>query len=529
MKILLRLAALWLVAPVLSSNALVSRVAAADLQQSFAYTSSVTTGSSGPLDLMAELNYDDSKQNAPIAVVMHGYSPTNTFNSVRDNAQRLRDAGFFVISVAMRGRDGSQGQRDSGGVEIYDIYDAVEAVKGQYAGFVDETNVHITGYSGGGGNVMSALTRFPDYFRLGSSYFGMSDYGYNPSSGWYQNGAASNHRSQLQTDIGNPLTGGQEVLDRYHARASNLSARNNPYSEIHLFVDSNESTCPPVNITTYRDNAVANESHSGEFANIYLHIGNGNTYQDFNGNQVNDPNELQRWPHGFPNANQQDAGELWYRDRLLAGQIPQPVLNSSDELYVTGFVKTTPFEFWLGDGQNGAGRLTYDLSGESKSFHLDVETSNLAIESKLAIETNDMAGKKVKVLLNGNLIDTITGGATYQTELLGHEDTLLLRLAVTGDYDHSGVVDASDYLVWKQSFGSTTELDADGNANGKVDLADYTVWRDHLGTGTPAITMTILVPEPPALLVAAGSLVWAVTNTSSRSARSATAVGGSTP
>ena len=33
---------------------------------------------------------------------------------------------FFVVSVTMRGRDGSHGVRDSGELEIYDIYDAVD-------------------------------------------------------------------------------------------------------------------------------------------------------------------------------------------------------------------------------------------------------------------------------------------------------------------------------------------------------------------------------------------------------------------
>ena len=60
---------------------------------------------------------------------MHGYSAGSDIASIRPNAQRLRDAGFFAISVTMRGREGSQGVRDSGGVEVYDIYDAAEAVK----------------------------------------------------------------------------------------------------------------------------------------------------------------------------------------------------------------------------------------------------------------------------------------------------------------------------------------------------------------------------------------------------------------
>ncbi|MGB6222944.1 alpha/beta hydrolase family protein, partial [Haloferula sp.] len=160
---------------------------AADIQSNFWYPSTISTDANGPLDLLAELNYDDAQANAPIVVVMHGYSNGNGVANVRGPAQRLRDSGFFAISVAMRGRDGSDGVRDSGGLEVHDIYDAVEAVKANptFVGLIDPSNVHITGYSGGGGNTMSALSKFPDYFRVGASFFGMSDYGYNLTDGWY--------------------------------------------------------------------------------------------------------------------------------------------------------------------------------------------------------------------------------------------------------------------------------------------------------------------------------------------------------
>jgi len=157
------------------------------LRMIITYPSSVSADGNGPLDLKAELNFDNQKLHAPIVVVMHGYSPITNFPDVRTQAQRLCNAGFFAISVALRGRDGSDGIRDSGGVEIYDIYDAVEYIKHDpmFGQLVDPNNVHITGYSGGGGNVMSALTKFPDYFRLGSGFFGMSDYGYDQVYGWY--------------------------------------------------------------------------------------------------------------------------------------------------------------------------------------------------------------------------------------------------------------------------------------------------------------------------------------------------------
>jgi dienelactone hydrolase len=247
---------------------------AAPVTEAFTYPSSVTSDANGPLDLVAELNYEGSRSNAPIAVVMHGYSGTSGMcASVRENAQHLRDKGFFAIAVALRGRDGCDGTRDSGGLEIYDIYDAVEAVKTSRRGLVNPAIVYLTGYSGGGGNTMAALTKFPDYFNAGAAYFGMSDYGYHLTNAWYFAGASSSHQAIMRTDVGTPTGGVAGVRDRYHARASNLASANNPYSEIHLFVNANEATCPPVNMTSFLSNAVSREAYAGEFSNITVHIG----------------------------------------------------------------------------------------------------------------------------------------------------------------------------------------------------------------------------------------------------------------
>ena len=69
-----------------------------------------------------------------------------------------------------------------------------------------------------------------------------------------------------------------------------------------------------------------------------------------------------------------------------------------------------------------------------------------------------------------------------------------------GDYNFDGTVNAPDYNVWRDSFGSTTELDADGNGDGVINAPDYNVWRDNFGR-----TANVAVPEPTsiALLVAA--------------------------
>lgn len=67
--------------------------------------------------------------------------------------------------------------------------------------------------------------------------------------------------------------------------------------------------------------------------------------------------------------------------------------------------------------------------------------------------------------------------------------------ATPGDYNADGLVDAADYQVWLDAFGSTTSLSADGSGNGRVDAADYSLWRDAL----VAESNTTGVPEPAAV------------------------------
>ncbi len=70
-----------------------------------------------------------------------------------------------------------------------------------------------------------------------------------------------------------------------------------------------------------------------------------------------------------------------------------------------------------------------------------------------------------------------------------------------GDYNDDNVVNAADYTVWRNTLGSTTDLQADGDGNGKIDRDDYLIWKwsyGHVGPGSGAT-----VPEPSSVLLAA--------------------------
>lgn len=66
-----------------------------------------------------------------------------------------------------------------------------------------------------------------------------------------------------------------------------------------------------------------------------------------------------------------------------------------------------------------------------------------------------------------------------------------------GDYDRNGVVDSSDYGVWRTTFGSTADLRANGNSNTSIDAGDYVLWRKNVATPAAASgAATSLVAAP---------------------------------
>jgi dipeptidyl aminopeptidase/acylaminoacyl peptidase len=164
----------------------------------------------------------------PLLVLMHGF---------RGQAADFQDAtlkrfatsygkGVFVAAVSMRGRDGSKGTPDSGGKEIDDIAEAVEALLKEYPKQLSPDNVHIVGYSGGGGNAMSAAALYPKMFQTATSFFGISDY-----AQWYRQANADQRKYLLAwtgseaameaRDVCAKLAQYPGVLRLYHDRGDN--------------------------------------------------------------------------------------------------------------------------------------------------------------------------------------------------------------------------------------------------------------------------------------------------------------------
>ena len=78
---------------------------------------------------------------------------------------------------------------------------------------------------------------------------------------------------------------------------------------------------------------------------------------------------------------------------------------------------------------------------------------------------------------------------------------------IPGDFNNNGYVDTADYVMWRDTYGSTgAGLAADGDGNQMVNDGDYGVWRANFGrsslSGAAAVaSLQSAVPEPSSLLL----------------------------
>jgi hypothetical protein len=111
----------------------------------------------------------------------------------------------------------------------------------------------------------------------------------------------------------------------------------------------------------------------------------------------------------------------------------------------------------------------------------------------------------VQLPTNGTIVgDYLTGsiaGGNLRLDVwrLGAEPVEAFQY-LPGDYNRDLRVDAADYIVYRDTLGSTTDLRADGNANQYIDLEDYDAWRANFGKvqSLPPIDDLILAKEATA-------------------------------
>jgi serralysin len=105
-------------------------------------------------------------------------------------------------------------------------------------------------------------------------------------------------------------------------------------------------------------------------------------------------------------------------------------------------------------------------------------------------------------------------GTNNPTNYAGMTGSVILVPPVTptGDYNGNNVVDAADYVVWRNTFGQNVAegTGADGDRSGMIDQGDYNFWRMQFGSvvsGSSAGSGAS-VPEPSTIVMLLGALAF---------------------
>lgn len=289
-------------------------------------------------NLYAQYSYSNynNPNGVPILVLVHGWGESATAFNGDDTLDRLAKKGLFVVSVGLRGRNSATGSRDASAREIYDIYDVLASIRATYGEIISSDKAGIAGYSGGGGNALAAAAKFPDAFTTIVSHFGMSDYGYDGTDGWYYNNPGS-YTAEIVTAVGDTPA---NVPEAYYARYAVTGARNFSGGKLYMYHDIADTSVPPVHSTNVKD--------AFDAASL--------TNYSYNLSQVADSI---RWQHGYPadNADLITAEDSWVGDLRNRDAWTVPASGTHT---VIGYIVTKRYSCWL--NKNGTASLGTDAA-----------------------------------------------------------------------------------------------------------------------------------------------------------------------
>lgn len=245
-------------------------------------------------------------------------------------------------------------------------------------------------------------------------------------------------------------------------------------------------------------------TNSGDFD---VGVGGTATLTVVSGGTLISADTLSVGPRGTVQGNGQITANLRNGGTLAPGTSSSP--NNVDTLHLTGNYT-----------QTAAGAMTTQLASATSADKLAIAGSATlggALNVSLAGGFTPAAGQSFDLLsatggITGQyssitLPSLLTGGHGPFWSLVYTNTDVILRLinSATGDYNHNGIVDAADYVVWRDELGQTGfNLPADGDGDNTITQNDYNIWRsnfgNHFGSGAVA-SATATVPEPATFLL----------------------------
>jgi hypothetical protein len=166
--------------------------------------------------------------------------------------------------------------------------------------------------------------------------------------------------------------------------------------------------------------------------------------------------------------------------------------------------------------------LAYVLSLD-RTFNMTGLDGTFADPNRLHFsgENDQGAAVRLTATLHGRLLHLAGATDPPCCDFFQYQINALAYLTPYGDFNFDGRVDTADFTVWRDTMGSTSDLEADGNGDGVVDHADYLIWKSDAGTsidlsmfdGFDGLTAAG-VPEPSTFLLVsiAGGVTMLVTS-----------------
>ncbi len=244
---------------------------------------------------------------------------------------------YLRVEVDMRGRAFSDGQPDCNGYELFDIIDAIEYVKKNYAEFIiDPETVFFEAGSGGGGNALAIACKFPDYFSHITALCGISDY-----EKWYIDDEVGEFRDELCVWVGD-ISNKEAYATRSGAKLTkNLTA---PLAIVH----GGKDIRVPI-------------SHAKEFISEARKNGKGKLINFLELSTVGG------WSHweNITEAEINKRDTFIIKDRNTRKTLPK--ILQKGELTVGGYLVTRHFSVFLKD-INRIATLRYDLTEKTATL-----------------------------------------------------------------------------------------------------------------------------------------------------------------
>jgi lysophospholipase L1-like esterase len=365
----------------------VDRFLGGEVVQDMVYSSSIDPSIE---DLHATVAYPIGRRYLPVLVAIHDFTFSETYFTA-DILKRLAGYGMVVMAVGLRGRNGAGGLADADGREIYDIKDALDALRVQFPRAAHRVYQSLVDYGSGAG--FAAAVKLPDYFAEIISYWSPSDIGGDPTYGWYQEYVAG------RTAIANMVGGTPTTMPTaYASRQHRLAAGNYTGGYLRTYHDLANTVVPP--------------DQSSRFTAAMTTAGLSNFATPHTSNTGDTVRYLQQRPDAGTGAQISEAD--WNNSIAAMSHAPWAIPDTGT-VRVEGFLAAKAIELWLAAGQGTADEATlvYNITG--RIFTVTLLGSNYIDAYKILVHGLD-PNTPVNATINGTVYTETTdegGTATF--------------------------------------------------------------------------------------------------------------------